>query len=73
MVDCELIAFITAISCGLIKCFSNDDLSILAASFNQLGDTLATYLAQVEVAENRANAKKNDANKQIDTIKDKDA
>lgn len=64
MCDCELMALITAVACGITKCFNVDDISILAASFTQLGDTLATYLVQVELNEKRAAAKnESDQNK----------
>ncbi len=50
MAYCELIALITSIACGITKCFSDDEIALLAASFTQLGDTLATYLTQVQIA-----------------------
>lgn len=54
MADCELIALISAIACAIIKCNDEDTIIILAASFTQLGDTLATYLAQQGIMEKRA-------------------
>lgn len=51
MNDCDLIMTITAIACGIIKCCSDDDITIMAAAFVQLGDTLATYLTQKELRE----------------------
>ena len=53
MNDCGLIMSITAIACGIIKCCSEDDISILSVAFSQLGDTLATYLTQKELCENK--------------------
>ncbi|HHV13853.1 MAG TPA: hypothetical protein GXX75_26660 [Clostridiales bacterium] len=53
MNDCELIMTITAIACGLIKCCPEEDLTIMAAAFTQLGDTLATYLTQKELCESK--------------------
>lgn len=53
MNDCGLIMSITAIACGIIKCCSEDDLTILSVAFTQLGDTLATYLTQKELCENK--------------------
>ena len=53
MNDCDLIVTITAIACGIIKCCSDDDISIMSAAFSQLGDTLATYLTQKELCENK--------------------
>jgi len=55
MNDCELITFITAIACGITKCCSEDDISLLAVGFTQLGDTLATYLTQKEIREKNKN------------------
>ncbi len=55
MLDCELITLISAIACAIIKCNDEDTISILGASFTQLGDTLATYLVQKGIAEKRAN------------------
>ncbi len=53
MNDCGLIMSITAIACGIIKCCSEDDITILSVAFSQLGDTLATYLTQKELCENK--------------------
>lgn len=66
MVGCELIATIKTVACGIIKCFSTDEISILAVSFNQLGDTLATYLTQVDLANNQAAAKEEEKSKEAD-------
>ena len=54
MLDCELITLISAIACAIIKCNDENTIAILGASFTQLGDTLATYLVQQEIAEKRA-------------------
>lgn len=44
---CELTAFITAVAIAVAKNVQdNDELDLLAASFTQLGDTLATIAAQ---------------------------
>jgi hypothetical protein len=53
MKDCELIMTITAIACGIIKCCSDDDITIMSAAFSQLGDTLDTYLTQKELCESK--------------------
>lgn len=55
MDSCELITLITAIACALTKCCSEDELSILAVSFTQLGDTLGTYLTKEELNEKKQN------------------
>ena len=39
---CELTAYITALSNALAKNFSDDEITLIAAAFVQLGDTLAT-------------------------------
>lgn len=57
MGDCELIALISTIACAIIKCSTIDEISILSVSLTQLGDTLATFLAQREIAENREKEK----------------
>ncbi len=51
MDECELIALITAVACAISKNCSEDDISILAAVFTQLGDTLATILVKRELQE----------------------
>lgn len=53
MHDCEFISFITAVACTIIKCFPDEDLKLLAAALTQLGDTLATYLAQKSIKESK--------------------
>ena len=66
MEDCELIFLISTIACSIIKCCPEDDISILAAAFTQLGDTLATLLAQKEVRENRMKEKAEKENPCLD-------
>ncbi|ROR30589.1 hypothetical protein EDD66_102242 [Mobilisporobacter senegalensis] len=54
MNDCELISYITAIACTIIKCIpDDDDIALMAAGFTQLGDTLATYLTQKSIKDNK--------------------
>lgn len=60
MQNCELVSFVTAMACTISKCCSEDEISILAAAFTQLGDTLATMLVNNEINEKRANKKKVD-------------
>jgi hypothetical protein len=52
MDECELIALVTAVACGISKCCQEDDISIMAAVFTQLGDTLTTVLVKRESREN---------------------
>lgn len=55
MEDCELIFLISTIACSIIKCCPEDEVTILAAAFTQLGDSLATYLTQKALRESRLN------------------
>lgn len=57
MDDCELITLISTIACGITKYCSEDDISIMAVAFNQLGDTLSTYLVQKSIREKRIKEK----------------
>lgn len=54
MDECELISLITAIACGITKCCTNNDMTMMSVIFTQLGDTLATVLAQREIKEDQA-------------------
>jgi len=51
MNPCELTAAVTAIANALACRLSDDELSLLAAVFTQLGDTLATILVQKELCD----------------------
>ncbi len=42
MEPCEFVTFISALACTISKNKSTDEISLLAAFFTQLGDTLAT-------------------------------
>ncbi|NLK75298.1 MAG: hypothetical protein GX288_08440 [Clostridiales bacterium] len=53
MNDCELISYITAVACAMIKCLPDDDLELLSAALTQLADTLATYLTQKSIKESK--------------------
>lgn len=53
MNDCELISYITAVACAMIKCLPDDDLELLSAALTQLADTLATYLTQKSIRESK--------------------
>lgn len=46
---------VSAIACTIAKCCSENDITILAAVFTQLGDTLATILAKRELSEKTDN------------------
>jgi len=49
---CELVTLISSLACAISKTFSAEEISILAAVFTQLGDSLATILAAGELCEN---------------------
>lgn len=51
MSPCELVTFVTAIACNMSKVCSTEELTLLAAVFTQLGDTIATILVQEEALE----------------------
>lgn len=53
MDDCELVALVTAVACGVAKCCSEDEISLLSAAMTQLGDTLATILTQRQIKEKK--------------------
>ncbi len=64
MDECELIALVSAVACGISKCCSENEMTLLSVVLTQLGDTLATVLAQREINEN----KKNNENEPISPI-----
>jgi len=45
MNNCEFVTFISTLACSIAKNKSEEELSILALMFTQLGDTLATLSA----------------------------
>ena len=45
----ELVTFVSSISCAISKCCSKEELSVLAAVFTQLGDSIATVLINEEL------------------------
>ncbi|SHO43430.1 DUF6774 domain-containing protein [Anaerocolumna xylanovorans] len=51
MSSCELVTFVTAIACSIANTCSSDEVSLLAAVFAQLGDTLATISVREELLE----------------------
>ena len=44
MQSCELVMFVSSVACTIAKNTSTEELAIIAAVFNQLGDTLTTIL-----------------------------
>lgn len=51
MDECELVSFITAVACVIAKSCPEDEITLLATIFSQLGDTLATILTKRSLAE----------------------
>lgn len=51
MNGCELVTFISTLSCAVANEFSPSDVALLAAVFTQLGDSLTTMLAANEISE----------------------
>ena len=49
MNSCEFVTYISALACTIAKDRSGDELELLAAVFNQLGDTLATIAVREEI------------------------
>ncbi len=44
MNSCELVTYVSSIACLMSKNCSTEELELMAAIFNQLGDTLETIL-----------------------------
>lgn len=60
MDECELVTLVSLVACSISKCCSTDEISILAAVFSQLGDTLSTILTKRELDNNNNHSKKAD-------------
>ncbi len=46
MNPCTTAFAVTSLACSLFQCLPEEEIEVLAASLSQLGDTLATMLAQ---------------------------
>lgn len=53
MNSCELVTFVSSLACVLSENCTTDELSIMAAVFTQLGDTLVTIVTHNEVCCNK--------------------
>lgn len=51
MNSCCFVTTITGIACTLANCLSEEELELLAAALSQLGDTIATILANENLLE----------------------
>ena len=56
MQSCDLVMSISAIACCIAKNCSDEEISLLAAVFSQLGDCLATIEAQSAVCTSKTNS-----------------
>lgn len=45
MNSCELVNLVSMLSCLIVQNYTEDQITVLAAVFTQLGDSLATILA----------------------------
>ncbi|MCI9365162.1 MAG: hypothetical protein HFJ54_00555 [Clostridia bacterium] len=45
MSSCELVNLVSMLSCLIVENYTDEEISVLAAVFTQLGDSLATILA----------------------------
>jgi hypothetical protein len=64
MKSCELVTFITAAACKIYECFPTEEVSLLAAAFTQLGDTLTTLVVHEEVCDTKTEAATDDTSNQ---------
>lgn len=55
MNSCELVTLISSIACTIAKNCSPEDISLMAAIFNQLGETLGTILTNEELCQKSDN------------------
>ncbi|WP_180272717.1 DUF6774 domain-containing protein [Konateibacter massiliensis] len=53
MDECEFVTFISLIACSMAKCYTEEEIGLFAAAFNQLGDTLETLLAKRELCSSK--------------------
>ncbi|HEX3075357.1 MAG TPA: DUF6774 domain-containing protein [Lachnospiraceae bacterium] len=53
MQSCEFVTYVTALACAISNCSSKEELPLIAATLTQLGDTLATMLAQEELCSSK--------------------
>ena len=51
MNSCELVNLVSMLSCLIVQNYNNDEIGLLAAIFTQLGDSLATILANNAILE----------------------
>ena len=54
MNSCELVNLVSMLSCLIVQNYNDNEIGLLAAIFTQLGDSLATILANNAVIEAKA-------------------
>lgn len=55
MGSCELVNLISMLTCLIVENYNDDEIALLAAIFTQLGDSLATILANNAVIDSKKN------------------
>lgn len=53
MNSCELVTFVTALACGIVKCTPKEEISLLASIFGELATTLGTILEHQSLCEGK--------------------
>ena len=53
MNSCELVTLVSFLSCLISNSYDNEELAVLAAVFTQLGDSLATILANKDLLDKK--------------------
>lgn len=51
MNSCELVTFVSSVACALAQNCSRDELALMSAIFQQLGETLDTILVHNEICD----------------------
>ena len=62
MNSCELVTLVSFLSCLISNSYEDEELAVLAAVFTQLGDSLATILANKDLYDNSMTIVKNFTN-----------
>ncbi len=55
MSSCELVNLVSMLSCLIIQNYDENEIALLAAVFTQLGDSLATILANETLIDSKKN------------------
>lgn len=59
MNSCELVNLISMLTCLIVKNYNDEEIGLLAAIFTQLGDSLATILANNAALDSKKCSNKN--------------